>query len=80
MAGLLRKVYSLYSLYSLKQSPTLEKGYTRMDMIREGRAREQLNNSEYSEYKLLKPYNHRRLRPYSLENKVSTSVSTVSTC
>ena len=80
MAGLLMKVYPLYPLYPLKQSPTLEKGYTRMDMIREGRAREQLNNSEYSEYKLLKPYSHRHLRAYSLENKVSTSVSTVSTC
>lgn len=80
MAGLLRKVYSLYSLYSLKQSPTLEKGHTRMDVIREGRAREQLNNSEYSEYKPLKPYSIRGLRVYSLLKRVSTSVSTVSTC
>lgn len=80
MAGLLRKVYSLYSLYSLKQSPTLEKGYTRMDMVKEALARERSNNSEYSEYKLLKPYNHRHLRAYSLLKRVSTSVSAVSTC
>ena len=79
MAGLLRKVYSLYSLYSLKQSPTLEKGYTRMDMIREGRAREQLQNSGYSGYKLIKPYNHRHLRVYPLPEIVDTQVDTVDT-
>ena len=79
MAGLLMKVYPLYPLYPLKQSPTLEKGYTRIYMIRKGRAREQLQNSGYSGYKLLKPYNHRHLRPYPLSKIVDTRVDTVDT-
>ena len=76
MAGLLMKVYPLYPLYPLKQSPTLEKGYTRMDVIREGRAREQLQNSGYSGYKLLKPYNHKHLMVFPLSKLVGTLVGT----
>lgn len=79
MAGLLMKVYPLYPLYPLKHSPTQEKGRTRVYRVKEALARERSNNSGYSGYKLLKPYNHRHLRPYPLSKIVDTRVDTVGT-
>lgn len=80
MVGISKNLFPLFPLFPLKQSPTLEKGYARMDMVCEGRARERLNNSGNSGNKLLKPYNHGHLMPFPLSKIVGTRVGTVGTC
>lgn len=76
MAGLLSNLFPLFPLFPPKQSPTLKRGCTHIDMICEGRAREQLNNSGNSGNKLLKPYNRKHLRAFPLSKLVGTAVGT----